>query len=64
MNLIASIVGALGAITYVGFFAYKIGKLPLTVIVIIGLCLMVYSFYHDYQTDRARAQARNDDNSS
>jgi uncharacterized membrane protein YebE (DUF533 family) len=58
INIIANIIGALGAITYVGFFAYKVDKLPLTVIVVVCLGLMVYSFYHDWRNDRAVAQAR------
>ena len=32
INLIAYIIGSLGAIVFVGFFAYKVDQLPLTVI--------------------------------
>ena len=37
VNIIANIFGALGAIVFVGFFAYKVDKLPLTVIVVFCL---------------------------
>ena len=58
VNLIANIVGAGGAILFVGFFAYKVDKLPLIVIVTFGLALMVYSLYDDMRNERA-ARARN-----
>ena len=43
MKIIASLIGALGAILYVGYFAYTVNELPLTVIVVFSLALMVYS---------------------
>ena len=58
MNLFANIVGALAAIAYVGYFAYKVAELPLTIIVVVCLCLMVYSFYVDLLRDGAVARAR------
>jgi hypothetical protein len=63
VNIIANIFGALSAIVFVGFFAYKVDKLPLIVIVVFVLCLMVYSFYDDMRNDRAIAQfhTRNDE---
>lgn len=64
MNLIANIVGALGAIVYVGFFAYKVNELPLSIIVVICLCLMVYSFFDDMRKDRAIARARRENGRS
>ena len=60
VNLIANIIGAAASITFVGFLAYKIDKLPLSIIVAATLCLMVYSFYDDMRNDRAAARARND----
>jgi hypothetical protein len=64
MNLIANVIGALGAIAYVGFFAYKVGELPLTIIVTICLALMVYAFYDDTRRDRAVARARRENDRS
>jgi hypothetical protein len=55
VNLIANIIGALGASVFVGFFAYKVDKLPLTVIVVVCLALMIYSFYDDMRNDRTIA---------
>ena len=60
MKVLASVIGAIGAITYVGYFAYSVNELPLTVIVTFSLLLMVYSFYTDLRQDRAVAQARRD----
>lgn len=64
MKLVASIVGALGAITYIGYFAYKVNELPLSVIVVVCLCLMVYSFYDDMRKDQAVARARRENGPS
>ncbi len=58
VNLLANIIGALGAIAFVGYFAYKVNHLPLTIIVVICLGLMVYSFYDDLRRDRAISRAR------
>lgn len=63
ISLIAYIIGAVGGIWYVGFLAYKIDKLPLSVITVLGLALMVYSFYDDWRNDRAVAEARQNGNS-
>ncbi len=62
VSLVAYIVGAIGAIWYVGFLAYKIDKLPLIVITVCCLALMVYSFYDDWRNDRAVAEARDQSN--
>jgi hypothetical protein len=56
VNLIANIVGALGAIAFVGFFALKVGALPLILIVALSLALMVFSFYDDMRNDREKAR--------
>ena len=56
VNIFANILGALGAIVFVGYFAYKVEEPPLTIIVVICLCLMVYSFYDDMRNDRTIAQ--------
>ena len=61
---LAYVIGAVGAIWYVGFFAYKVDKLPLSIIAIVSLALMVYSFYDDLRNDRAVAQARSDNANS
>jgi hypothetical protein len=60
VNIGANIFGALGAIVYVGFFAYKVGAPPLDIIVTCCLALMVYSFYDDIREERAKARARNE----
>jgi hypothetical protein len=56
VNIIANIVVALGAIVFVGYFAYKVDEPPLSIIVVLCLCLMVYSFYDDMRNDRTIAQ--------
>jgi sugar phosphate permease len=56
VNLVANIIGAVGAIVFVGFFAYKVGEPPLTIIVVLCLALMVYSFYDDMTIDREKAR--------
>lgn len=58
MKLLANIFGVLGAIAFVGYFAYRVGELPLTIIVIVCLGLMVYSFYDDMRRERAVERAR------
>ena len=58
VSVITYIIGALGGIWYVGFLAYKIDKLPLSVITACCLALMAYSFYDDWKNDRAVADAR------
>jgi len=60
VNLVANIIGAVGAIVFVGFFAYKVGEPPLTVIVVLCLALMIYSFYDDLKTDREKARILNE----
>lgn len=57
-NIVVSFCGAFCAIVYVGFFAYKVDKLPLMIIVAGCLALMVYSFYDDLRNDRTIAQFR------
>jgi hypothetical protein len=64
VNLVANVIGALSAIVYVGFFAYKIDRLPLTIIVIVCLGLMVHAFYEDTRKDRAVARARRENGRS
>jgi hypothetical protein len=59
-KLIANIIGALAAITFVGFFAYTVGALPLVVVVVLCLSLMVYSFYDDMRNDRTIARIRSE----
>jgi hypothetical protein len=60
INVIANIFGALGAIVFVGYFAYKVAQPPLIIIVVFCLCLMVYSFYDDMRNDRTIAQFHKD----
>lgn len=62
INLIGNIIGAFGAILFVGFFAYKVHKTAMIVIVVVCLCLMLYALYDDMRNDRAIARARNEDN--
>ena len=58
MRILPIALGALGAIVYVGYFAYKVEELPLSVIVAGGLALMVYSFYDDMRNERKIARYR------
>jgi hypothetical protein len=60
LKLVANLVGALGAIAYVGFFAYKVNEPPLTIIAVICLCLMICAFIEDLRRNRAVAEARRD----
>jgi uncharacterized membrane protein len=62
VNLIANIIGALGAIVFVGYFAYTLAKPPLIVIVVACLALMVYSLFDDMRNERKVARARNNKN--
>ena len=64
VNLIAYVIGAVGAIVYVGFFAYKVNEPPLIIIVTLCLALMVYSFYDDMRNDRAMAKIRSENGQS
>ena len=57
-NVIANIIGALASITFVGFFAYEVDQTPLTIIVLLSVGLMVYSFYDDARNDRANTRMR------
>lgn len=57
VNLVANILGALGASVFVGFFAYTVGAPPLIIIVTFCLGLMIYSFYDDMRIDREKARA-------
>jgi hypothetical protein len=56
INLLANIIGALAAIVYVGFFAYKVDAPPLIIIVTLCLALMVYSFYDDMRIERTKTR--------
>ncbi len=64
MKIFTNLIGALGAITFVGYFAYKVNETPLTIIVVICLGLMVYAFYDDTRRDRAVAHARRENEGS
>ena len=60
INIFSCVIGAAGAIVYVGFFAYKVEAPPLIIIVAGCLSLMVYSFYDDLREERAnRVRASN-----
>jgi len=63
-KLIANIIGAVAAITYVGFLAYKVGALPLIIVVVLCLGLMVYSFYDDMRNDRTIARIRSENHTT
>ncbi len=56
VNIFAYIFGSTGAAVFVGYFAYKVNEPPLTVIVVVCLALMVYSFYDDVRNDAAKAR--------
>ena len=58
MNLILSAIGAIGAVWYVGYFAFAVNELPLTVIVTLCLSMMLFAFYRDLKKDRAIAEAK------
>jgi uncharacterized membrane protein len=56
VNLFSYIFGSVGAAVFVGYFAYKVNEPPLTVIVVLCLALMVYSFYDDVRGDAEKAR--------
>jgi hypothetical protein len=58
VDLIAMVIGAVGAIIYIGFFAIKVPSLPLSIIVIFVLSLMLYSFYTDMRPRNAARRPR------
>jgi hypothetical protein len=60
VNLICYFIGSVGATVFVGFFAYKVDKLPLTIIVALCLLLMAYSFVDDLRGERAKARILNE----
>jgi hypothetical protein len=60
VNIFANIIGAVGASVFVGYFAYKVAEPPLIIIVVVCLCLMIYSFYDDMRNDRTIAQFHRD----
>ena len=64
MSIIASIVGALSAIVYVGYFAYAVNELPLTVIVSLCLAMMLVALYRDLRKDQAATGARRESGKS
>ena len=64
MNIVANVVGAVAAISFVGYFAYKVGELPLIIIVAVCLGLMIYAFYEDVRRDKAITQARRENGRS
>jgi hypothetical protein len=51
LSILANSFGAAGAIVFVGFFAYKIDKMALTVITVLSLALMLYSTYQEIKSD-------------
>lgn len=46
-TLIVSLLAASLSVLYVGFFAYSINAIPLTIITVFCLGLMLYSTYED-----------------
>jgi uncharacterized membrane protein len=59
-TIIGNIAGAALAIVFVGFFAIKVGAIPLLVIVLVFLAMMVYSLYDETRESQAKARKRND----
>ena len=49
---IVSLLAASASVLYVGFFAYSLDKLPLSIITLGGLGLMLYSTYEDIREAR------------
>ena len=47
VTLLANVVGGILAILFVGYFAYSVAELPLTIIVIGCLALMVIALYKE-----------------
>lgn len=58
LDIFASVIGAFGAILYIGFFAYKVGAPPLMIIAICCMLPMVVAFYADLRHDREMARIR------
>ncbi len=52
VNAIAGLIGALGALLYICFLAYKIDAAPLWVIVIGSMALMVFGVWQELREER------------
>lgn len=56
INIFACVIGAIGALLYIGYLAYKIGAPPLIIITICCMLPMIYAFYDDLRHDREVAR--------
>jgi hypothetical protein len=52
IDLIAVAIGATLATAFVGFLAWKVGALPLQIIVVICIFLMIYALYEDVRAPK------------
>lgn len=53
-RLIVDIIGILSAAVYVGYMVYKIGEVPLWIIVLGTFALMIREFIVEYRTNADR----------
>lgn len=51
ITLLANVIGAVLAIVFVGYFAYSVNELPLTIIVVGCLALMIIALYKETRAD-------------
>lgn len=58
IDLIAAAIGIIPATIYVGYFAIKVPSVPLTIIIVVTLGLMIYSFFADRQNAKTIARIR------
>ena len=57
LNAISAVLGVVGALVYILFIAFKIGEVPLWVIVIGTIILMLYGFVQEFREERANRAA-------
>lgn len=56
-RLIIDIIGIVSAAIYVGYMVYKIGAVPLYIIVLATFALMIRQFLVEYRTNADRPRA-------
>lgn len=53
INLIAASMAILSAAVFLGWLAYTIGAVPLTIVIVIGIALMLFDFYDSMRRPEA-----------
>ena len=53
INRIAASIAILSAAVFLGWLAYAIGALPLTIVIVIGIAMMLFDFYDSMREPEA-----------